>query len=200
VSRLLSRFGSRLRRRRPIGPSGRRATVLETLAPRWDAPTTVLRLLVLVLPLVATWSTVPLGATPSTWTIPTTTLAALLWAIWPGSSTGTFALGLPILWWATGPADAMSPWALLAAACLLAAHVCAHLASVGPPDLPFDPALARLWLGRSLLVLPVAPLIYVVAILTTGADQPTWGWVAGMAGACCLFATAQWALRDETRS
>ncbi len=191
--------GLRSRFHAEVGPGGRRSTVLETVRPRWDLGTAVLRLLVLALPLAALWATVPMGATPGPWVVPSTVLSAVLWAIWPGSSVGVFALGFPVLWWATGPADGMSPWALLAAAALLLAHVCAHVASVGPPEMPFDRSLTLLWLRRSLVVLPAAPLVYVVSSAAVEGG-PAWVWVAGMGVACCLFAAAQWALRDETRA
>ncbi len=90
---------------------------------------------------------------------------------------------LVISWWGVGLRDGIDPWALPAAAALLAAHVAAVLVSYGPAELPVDGATARLWARRAALVFLVVPLTYGLAVWVRDEPAPGGMWTAGLAAA-----------------
>ena len=113
-------------------------------------------------------------------------LLALLgvgWAAFPESAAGAVVLILVISWWGVGLRDGLDPWALPAAAALLAAHVAAVLVSYGPVELPVDGATTRLWARRAALVFLVVPLTYGLAVWVRDEPAPGGMWVAGLAAA-----------------
>ncbi|GAB3029437.1 hypothetical protein GCM10011376_14450 [Nocardioides flavus (ex Wang et al. 2016)] len=124
-------------------------------------------------------------------------LSAAVWARTPDHAIGVVPPVLVGGWWAShGVVD----WRLLlVAALLLGAHVAATLASYGPVTLALDPHLARLWLGRALLVLVPVPLAWLAVRGLDPAWAPPGTWlVTGVLTVVLLLVTAR-LVRAEAR-
>ena len=150
----------------------------------------LLRAVVAVAPVLAVLLTAPVGTAPSPWfAVPLGALAAS-WAVFPESVAGIVVLALSVGWWAVGPPgdDALHPAAVGAAACLVAAHVAAVLASYGPAQARVPRRLQELWLRRALLVLLPVPALLAAARLLRGDVDVAGAWIAGLLGV--LLATA----------
>lgn len=150
----------------------------------------VVRLLVAVLPVLAVVCTVGAGEAPAAWFVALVGLLSLGWATFPESAAGATVLVLVLAWWGIGLRDGLDPWALVAAAALLAAHVAATLASYGPATMPVDAALARLWVRRATLVYLAAPATFLLAGSVRDVAPPAGVWAAGLAAVAVAGTTA----------
>lgn len=140
----------------------------------------MLRGLVALMPVAAVLCTLGAGAGPAAWFVALVLVLGVGWACFPESAAGATDLVLVLAWWGIGMRDGLDPWALPAALALLTAHVAATIAAYGPLAMPVDPALARLWLGRGLLVYLAAPLSFALAVAVRDAAPPTGMWLAGL--------------------
>jgi hypothetical protein len=148
---------------------------------RWPPGQWLLRALVVAGPLVALFATVPAGATPRWWLVLLVGGLAGLFALLPESAAGPAAYVLVVAWWGVGLRDGVHPAALLAAAGLLASHLAATVAALGPGTLPVDPAVLRRWGLRGLLVLPSAALTLAVVAVVRDQPAPPGLWAVGLA-------------------
>lgn len=148
--------------------------------PRWTRGQWLLRVVIVVAPQLAVLASVPAGATLRPWFLALLLALSVMFALFPVSLAGMGVLMLPLAWWVAVPDDRMHPMSMVAAAALLACHVAALLAAQGPDRLPLDPALARRWALRSVLVVPAAPVVWLVAEAMTEQSAPPGIWVAGL--------------------
>jgi hypothetical protein len=145
--------------------------------------TWVLRALVALLPLMAALCTSGAGEGAPRWFLVLVLALSLGWAVFPESIAGATAIVAVVVWWGVGLRDGLDPWALPAAAALLAAHVAAVLLSYGPPQLQLDGTTLRLWLRRAAAVYVVAPVVFGLAVWIRDEPGPDAVWAAGLAAA-----------------
>ena len=162
------------------------------MIPRWSPGQWLLRVVIVLAPLGSVLAGIPAGATPGLLFFLVLLVLALLFALFPASQGGVVVLLMPVVWWAAAPDDPLHPMSMVAAAALVACHVAALLASYGPDRLPVDPALARLWVRRGVLVLVPVPVLWAVADVLAGEQARPAVWVAGLGVACvgALVSTA----------
>lgn len=154
----------------------------------------VLRAVILLGPLTALLATLGAGHRPPPALVLLVAGLSALWTFLPESSAGIVVLALVVAWWGVALRGGLDPWALVAAAALLAAHLAALLASYGPADVTPDRSLQLLWARRALLVLLAAPAL--LAALA-GLGEPSWPrllWVSGLVAAAGLVVAAGLAL------
>ena len=156
--------------------------------PGVTASVIVLRTLVVVLPCAALALALP--AVPHWFLLVAVPVGALAWARTPDHAVGIVPLVLVGGWWA---ARGIVDWrVLVVAVLLLGAHVAATLLSYGPATLVVDPRLARLWLGRALLVLAPVPVASLAVREIDPALAPDGLWLAtGAVTVALLLATAR---------
>jgi hypothetical protein len=159
----------------------------------------VLRALVLLGPVVAVLATGPAGNWPPWWVVaPVAGLAAAV-AASPDSplsaGPGLVSLG----WWTIALGDELTGWVVLAAVALVVGHLAGLLASYGPGTMPLDPATARLWARRGVLVLLSVPGAWGVARLLRGEPEQPGIWVLGVATALLATVLASASLTDRDR-
>jgi hypothetical protein len=152
-----------------------------------------------VLALLAGAPAVPAGAAPGPWLVALVAVLSTSHARWPESPVGIAAPGIVLLWWGTSLGDALSVWALPAAAALLAAHVAALLAGYGPDALGVDAAAVRLWVARAGAVFLLAPTVLLVATALHGRPEAPGAWVAGLVVALAVALVATFALAGGVR-
>ena len=99
----------------------------------------VLRLLIAVTPALAALCTIGAGEGPPVYLVVLLLLLGAGFAAFPESAVGLVVIVLVLAWWGLGLRDGLDPWALPAAALLLAGHVAALLVSYGPGELELDP-------------------------------------------------------------
>ena len=141
----------------------------------------VLRLLVLLGPVVAVLAAGPAGHWPPWWLLAAVLASSAGFAALPESPVGAGTMLLVVVWWAAGLDDGLHPMVLVAAAALLVTHVAATLASYGPPEMPLDADLARLWSARAVLLAVPVPLLWAAARGLRGDPQQPGIWVLGVA-------------------
>jgi hypothetical protein len=151
------------------------------MIPRWSPGQWLLRGAIVLCPLGAVLAGIPAGATPGAFFFLVLLVLSLLFALFPASQAGVLVLLMPVIWWAVAPDDPLHPMCMVAAGALLACHVAGLLASYGPDRLPVDPALARLWLRRAVLVLVPVPALWAAADALAGEQERPAMWVAGLA-------------------
>jgi hypothetical protein len=115
---------------------------------------------------------------------------SLGWAAYPESAVGTTVMVLVVCWWGLGLRDSVNVWAIAASALLYGAHVAGTLASYGPPEMPLDGEVVRMWLRRTALTLFAAPVIYICVRWVRDIPEPAGVWVAGLAAALVVIAAA----------
>ncbi len=142
-----------------------------------------LRVAIAVGPLVAVLASGLDSELPPPWLVVVVVAFSVAHAVLPDSQLGTTGALLVLGWWALGPVAALPASLLLAAAALLVAHVSAVLVAYGPPELPLEPALLRIWLRRGLLSLLAAPLVWVVVAVIDDQPEPAGVWVAALVAA-----------------
>ena len=155
---------------------------------RWGTGQWLLRGVVAAGPLAALLATGLAGVTPSWWLVLLVAGLGVGFAVLPDSPVGTVAIGAVVLWWGVALGDGLHPAALLAAGCLVAAHVAATVAALGSDDMVLDPATVRLWAARGAAVLLVAPVLWLLVESVEGVEEVAGVWLAGMFAA--LVATA----------
>ena len=166
---------------------------LRSLLPRWSRAQWVLRMIVLLGPLVAFWSTAAEGTVGGLgWSV-LVVAAAVAAALLPASAAPLVAIGVVMAWWGGGPADPLHPAVLVAGAALLATHVAAMLAASGPSGLTPSRALVERWVRRAVLAYLPLPLVYAVARGVAGAPEPPYVWTAGLVAALGTILAGQWA-------
>jgi hypothetical protein len=131
----------------------------------------VARAAVAALPVVALLCVRAAGATTPTWLVVVVALVSLYWAAVPESPAGAAALAVVAVWWGLEVGADIDPFALLAAAAVLVAHVAA---------MRLDPAVVRLWLRRAALIYLPVPALYLVAAWAQGMSGSTGWWLAGL--------------------
>lgn len=167
----------------------------------WARSQLVLRALVLLGPVAALLASGPAGHAAPWWLVGVVAGLAAGWAWYTDVPFGAAPLLVVIGWWAAALGTTTSAWLLVAAAALLVAHVAGVLASYGPPTMPVERAVTRLWMRRGALVLLTAPVAWGAArVLRDQPEQPGI-WVLGVAAACVatLVATAELRTDQEER-
>lgn len=139
---------------------------------RWSVSATVLRGLVLVLPVAALLVALP--AVPHTAVLVLVVAGALRWATAPEDPVGVAVLALVGGWWAVqGTTDAR---VLVVAVLLVGAHVAATLASYGPGAMRVDGATTLLWVRRGALMLLAVPVAWLAVRHLADLQAPTGTW------------------------
>ena len=169
------------------------------MSPRLGRGQWLLRVLMVVLPLAALFATAPAGDVPLNVLLPVVAAASVLWAALPGSQAGLVALAGVVGWWASAPDPGLDPMALVAAACLLGAHIAGLMAAAGPRTMPIDPDWARLWLIRGMAAMLAALAAYGVIAWAAWSPSPPLTWMAGALVGCGLLVGGLWALRPSSR-
>jgi hypothetical protein len=169
--------------------------------PRWTPGQWALRATMVVGVLVALLTTGIVGTWPRWWLVLLVTGLAIGWALIPEAPMGTVAMAVVLAWWGIGLRDGLHPAALAAAAGLLAAHLAGIVAAYGPDRMAVDAATVRLWVRRGLLVLPLAPVAWLVGTLVRNQPEPEGMWLAGLAAALasCLAASLALTLGQDRR-
>jgi hypothetical protein len=163
----------------------------------WSRGQRVLRLLVLLGPLVALYSTALVGPRPAGWLVALAVVLSVGFAAMPDSPFGTVAMLLVLAWWGVSLRDGLHPEALVAAAALLTSHVAALVSSYGPGVLPVDRVVARTWAVRAVLVFVPAPVVWALAAALRDQPEPPGIWLAGLlaALAAAVVGSAAFAVR-----
>ncbi len=170
------------------------------MMPEWTRGQWGLRVTMALGPVLALWSTTLAGVAPRVWLVLLVLGLSLAYSWLPESPTGLVAMAAVLIWWGVALRDGLQPAALLATACLLAAHVAGLLAASGPGDLPVDPATARRWLLRGGGAFLLALGLFAFGVLLRGQPEPSGVWVAGLAAALVVVAAAGLAVRSYGRN
>lgn len=144
--------------------------------------------------LVALLSTGLLGEWPAWWLVVAVGALSLGYALLPEGPMGTVAMGLVLAWWGVAFREGPDPQALVAAVALLASHLAGVVAGYGPDGLAVDRATVLLWVRRGLLVLPLAPLAWLVGTVVRDQPEPGGIWVVGISAAVLSALAASVAL------
>lgn len=168
---------------------------MRALRPGVTVPVVVLRALLLVLPCAALALALP--QVPHGWVVIGVVLSAAAWAWLPDHAVGVVPLVLVGGWWAVHD---VVDWRVLAVGALLvAAHVCATLASYGPSTLAVDPRLARVWLARGALALVPLPVTWLAVRGLDPGLAPSWLWLVAAATTVGLLLGTARLVRPEAR-
>ena len=160
---------------------------------QWSRSATVVRGLLVVLPLLAVAAA---GQRPA---VPFVVLVAglgVLWAAMPESPAGQVVLLVVAAWWAARVDDPLDARVLLAAGALLGAHVAGVLASYGPGRMPVGRAPTVLWVRRGLLAWLVAPVAWVAAVGLDDAPAQPGLWTVALVTVGVLVVAAGLGLRE----
>lgn len=117
---------------------------------------------------------------------------ALVAAAMPDSSAPLFLVLMLGVHWALVVPEQLTGWILLAGVALLTLHVCAALASYGPPSLVLKGALLRLWWRRCAVLAAAMVLAWLAAKGLSVLHLPSSGLV--LAAALVLLAAWTWLL------
>lgn len=163
----------------------------------WARSQVVVRALVLLGPVVAVLASGPAGHAAPWWLV--LVVAGLSGAsAWFADATFAVApLLVAVGWWAAALGATTSAWLLVAAAALVVAHVAGLLASYGPPAMPVERGIVRLWVRRGVLVLLTAPVAWAAVRLLDDQPEQPGIWVLGVGVACLATVAATVALRAE---
>ncbi|NYE37532.1 hypothetical protein F4692_002665 [Nocardioides cavernae] len=167
---------------------------MRVLAPGTTGPVATLRAMLLLLPCAALALALP--EVPHWAVVAGVVVSSAVWARTPDHAAGVVSLVLVAGWWASrGVVD----WrVLVVAVLLLVAHVCATLASYGPPTMAVDRRLARLWFSRALLALVPVPVAWLAVRGLDPELAPSWLWLAtGAVVVVLLLATARVTRTDQ---
>jgi hypothetical protein len=163
----------------------------------WARSQVVVRALVLLGPVVAVLASGPAGHAPPWWLVLVVAGLSGASAWFADAAFAVAPLLLAVGWWAAALGATTSAWLLVAAAALVVAHVAGLLASYGPPTMPLDGAIIRLWLRRGLLVGLTAPVAWAATRLLGDQPEQPGIWVLGVGAACLATVAATVALRAE---
>jgi len=164
---------------------------------QWTRGQWALRAVAALGPVLALLCTGPAGVWPRPWLVVLALPFGAHYAARPTSGFALAALGLPLVWWGLAFRDGLHAWAIASAALLVAAHVAGLVAAYGPDGLGVDPATARLWLRRGLLVLLASPVVFGGAVLLRGRPDAPGVWVAGLVAALVAMVVASLTLTGE---
>jgi len=123
-------------------------------------------------------------------------LLGLVGAAMPASPAPTVTSLLVVVWWAVRAGDELHPVVLLAAACLLVAHVGALLAELGPASYAVDRPTVVLWVRRAAAVWTVAAVAWLVGRI--GTDDLPGLWSIGALVAVVLAVAGSGVARRES--
>lgn len=157
---------------------------------QWSPGQWALRSVIVLGSVGALVSTVPAGATPPVWLVGLVLVISLGGARYPDSGAVAGALVIVVVWWGIGLRDGLHPAALIASAGLVAAHVAATVADLGPGAVPLDRRVLVRWSLRGLLVWLSTPLAWGVAVLVRDQPAPAGIWLAGLVAALAGLLTA----------
>ena len=163
----------------------------------WTTGQWALRVTAALGPVVALLAAGPAGHPPRVSLIVLVAGLSIAHGRLPESPIGTVAMAVVVVWWGLVAGDAVSPWALLAAAALLGSHVAALVAAYGPDGLGVDPGTVRRWVVRAAVVFLISPAVWAVALLVRGGPERSWLWVAGLAVALAVAVVATLAVSGE---
>ena len=163
----------------------------------WTTGQWALRLAAALGPVVATLATWPAGHPPRVSLVVLVAGLSIAHGRLPESPIGTVAMALVVVWWGLASSEAVSAWALVAAAALLVSHVAALVAAYGPDGLGVDPGSVRLWAWRAATVFLIAPAVWALNLLVRGRPELPWLWVAGLAVALAVTVVATLAVSGE---
>ena len=164
----------------------------------WSAGQWVLRVVMVAGPLVALFARTPSLGAPPAWGVIVVLVLGMGWTLLPESVIGAVMLLAVGFSWASGDTTDVSAWVLVAALGLLAAHLASLVASYGPPRLPVDPGVTRLWALRGAGVFGTAVAVWLVARAVADLpDSPT-VWVLGLVVALSVVVVAAGAIQVAT--
>jgi hypothetical protein len=146
----------------------------------WPLSQVAARLLMLLGPLGGLAAAAAADIPPPGWVVALVVGLAVAWAFLAESLFGTLCLAAVVGWWGVAELETLPGEALLAALGLLVAHLAALLVSYGPPEMDVDPATARLWLTRGVLVFGAAPVVWLLAVVLRDQPEPPGVWIAAM--------------------
>ncbi len=161
----------------------------------------VLRVVVFAGPVLALLATSPAG-NASPWWVLVGVLALAGAAAWQPDGIYLAIADLAVLaWWAVSLGDDVPVSVVAAAVALVASHLAAVLASYGPPTMPVDAAVVRLWVRRGALVLLTVPAAWGLARALNGEPEQPGIWLLGVAAAfvATVVATAALTVRPTER-
>jgi hypothetical protein len=164
----------------------------------WTRGQWALRLVIVLGPLVAVLARTPALGAPSPWFVALVLVLAAGWAVLPESVIGSVALLVVGLSWASQETATVPAGALLAAFGMIAAHVASLVASYGPPRLPVDPRVVRLWALRGLAVFGAGVLVFVLARTVARLPASASVWVVGLVVALSVIVVAAAAIQAST--
>jgi hypothetical protein len=163
----------------------------------WTTGQWALRVTAALGPVVAMLATGPAGHPPRVSLVVLVAGLSIAHGRLPESPIGIVAMGLVVVWWGLASGDAVSAWALLAAAALLVSHLAALVAAYGPDGLGVDRGTVRLWAVRAAVVFLIAPAAWALTLLVRGRPELPWLWVAGLAVALAVTVVATLAVPGE---
>lgn len=163
----------------------------------WHPTQQWLRIVIVVGPVVALLGAGPAGNGPPAWAVVLVAATSVWWALVPESLVGLVPLATVLLWWTRVPDDALHPVVLVAAVAFVAAHVAALVAAAAPPVTAVDPAVARLWVRRTALLLAVVPVLWVLARALRGEAAPAGLWPAALVAVLVAVVALTAGLRRE---
>jgi hypothetical protein len=155
----------------------------------------VLRVVMVAGPLLALFARTPSLGAPPAWGVLIVLVLGVGWTLLPESVVGAVALLAVGFSWASSDTTEVSVWVLVAASGLLAAHLAALVASYGPPRLPVDPGVTRLWALRGAGLSGTAAAVWLVARAVADLpDSPTI-WILGLVVALSVVVVAAGAIQ-----
>lgn len=105
--------------------------------------------------------------------------------------------------WASAVSDHTSPWTALAAALLVVVHLSCTVAGHGPPSLPLDAVLVRLWRGRAAAMVGAGASVWLLTWaghrIADGHQMPGWLFALALLAALAGPASLLWRLRTGAR-
>lgn len=163
----------------------------------WTTGQWVLRVTAALGPVVALLATGPAGHPPRAWLVLLVAGLSIAHGRLPESPAGVVAMALVVVWWGLAAGDAVSAWALLAAAGLLVSHVAALVVAYGPDGLGVDRGTVRLWAVRAATVFLISPAAWALARAAGDRHDVAWLWVAGLAVALAVAVVATRAVAED---
>jgi hypothetical protein len=161
----------------------------------WTRGQWALRLVVVTGPLLALYARTPSLGAPRLWIVALVVALAVGWALVPESVVGAVALLVVGFSWASSDTVDVPVGALVAALGMLAAHLAALVSSYGPPRLPVDRGVARLWALRGAAVFAAAVLVWLLARVVADLPDSSSVWVVGLVVALSVLVVAAAALQ-----
>ena len=160
----------------------------------------VLRVVILLGPVVAVLATGPAGNWPPVWIAAGVVALSVAAALAPDAPYGAGAGLAVVAWWAIALGEVVPASVIVAAVALVLAHVAGVLASYGPPTMPVDAGITRLWVRRGALVLLTVPAAFALARVLRGEPEQPGIWILGVAAAFVATVAATVGLAVERKA